>query len=412
VSGQPQLDDRERAKLLAEVVGAVAWSSERAWSTEPSAALEQVARLTVPRLADWCAVDVLEDDVTCRRTIVHAERRLGPLRWRWERGQQRPGVARVLHTGEREIVTEVQDPSVLLPAADREVARVVSQLGVAGFVSLPLRADSRALGALTLVASHRARRFDEADMWLAETLARMVAVQLERARLARELAELSRRQDDVLAGLSHELRTPLTAMLAWLQLARHGDSDPVARERALQTIERNGRLLGRLIDDLMDTAQVVTGKLSIAQRPLDVTVLVRAAVSAARDTAVDKGVRLEAQIDQVVGQYVGDRRRLEQVVSILLSNAVKFTPPGGCVHIRVGSDATHAVIEVRDTGRGIAPELLPHVFEVFRRGGRTSGLGLGLAIARRIAELHGGTLDAASPGEGQGATFTLRLPRR
>jgi signal transduction histidine kinase len=288
---------------------------------------------------------------------------------------------------------------------------LVGELGVAGYVSVPLRTDARALGALTLVATTPERRFSEADVSLAETLARMAALPIAQARLGHELAAINRRQDDVLAAISHELRTPLTAIMAWLQLLHHG-GDAATTTRALDTIERNGRLLGRLIDDLMDTSHLVMGKLRVERRPVNLVAIVHAAIAEAAPAAHTSGVHLETEVDPAVGRYTGDRGRLTQIVTALLSNAVRFTPSGGRVVVSLDGDARHARLRVCDTGRGIEPELLPHVFDAFRRDERTSGLGLGLAMVRGLVELHGGTVDAASAGPGLGATFTVRLPRR
>jgi len=405
------LDDHERARLLADVAGAVAWS------TDSAAALQQAARLAVPRLADWCTLDVVEDDANCRRlAIAHADPRreaqLAPLLGRWAPGPDDAGIGRVLRTGRPVVETHVTHPSLLAPGVKDDGERLIGELGATGYVSVPLTLDAQALGVFTLVTASRTRRFGDADVALAETLARMLALPLERARLQRELADVSRRQDDVLAVLSHELRTPLTAMLAWLQLARHAGHDPIERGRALDTIERNGRALGHLVDELMDTSHIVMRKLAIERRPVDLGGVIEAAVTAAAAAAHDKGVRLDTELDRAVARYVGDRQRLQQIVGLLLSNAVKFTPPGGSAVVRLTGDEAHVRIQVSDTGRGIRRTLLPHVFELFRRGGGGDGPGLGLAIARALTALHDGTIDAESGGEDRGATFTVRLPRR
>jgi signal transduction histidine kinase len=408
VSGEAILDDRERAGLLADAADAVAWSPD------PPAALRRVAQLTVPRLADWCAVDVLDGDSGYQRLVVAhadprcqsvAERLLGP----WKPDPRRRGIAEVVRTGERQVASEAVDARALVPWAHDEAERIVHQLGVAAYVSVPIRAESRALGALTLVAASPRRRFGAADVSLAETLARMAALPLDQARLGRELAAVNRRQDDVLAVLSHELRTPLTAMMAWLQLLHHG-AEPAETARALAIIERNGRLLGRLIDDLMDTSLLVMGKLRVERRPVDLAAIVQRAVGELAAAARDKGVRLDVQLDHGARTH-GDRGRLTQIVLALLSNACKFTPAGGRVLVTLEAEPTHVCLRVVDTGRGIAPDLLPHVFDIFRRDDRASGLGLGLVMVRGLVSLHGGTVEAASEGVGHGATFTVRLPR-
>jgi signal transduction histidine kinase len=405
-------DDAQRQHLLADAAGAIAWAPDA------QVALRRVAELAVPRLADWCTVDVLEGEATYRRlAVVHAESRwhghVGALLGPWTPDPRRRGVAHVVRTGEREVAADVADVTALVPTDDVDRERLVAQLGVAAYVSVPLIAHARPLGALTLVAADPRRRFEAGDVALVETLARMAALAVANARLDRELIDVSRRQDVLLAALSHQLRTPLTAMLAWLELTRHG-GDTAATARALDTIERNGRILARLIDELMDTARILIGKAYIVRRPVDLAVIVERAVSAQLGAARDKGVCVDTALDPAAGAYVGDGERLEQVVAMLLANAVKFTPSGGRVVIHLDGDVARARIRVSDSGRGISGEVLPHVFELFRRGSDApadAGLGLGLAIVRGLVALHGGTVEAASDGEDRGATFTVILPR-
>jgi len=408
VSAEHFLDDRQRVELLADAAGAVARSSD------PSVALSRVARLAVPRLADWCAVDVLDDGETYRRVAVaHADPRCQPsadrLLGRWEPHPQRRGVAHVVRTGERQVAIDTADPTALVPAEHEGLERLVTELGLFGYVSVPIHADARALGALTLVAASPRRRFGDADVSLAETLARMAALSITQARLGHELAAVNRRQDGVLAALSHELRTPLTAMMAWLQLLHHR-TDASETARALDVIERNGRLLGRLIDDLMDTSHIVMGKVHVDRRAVDLASIIQRAATELAPGAREKGVHVELQLDRAARCH-GDRDRLGQIVMALLANALKFTPSGGRVLVALDADDTSVRLRVSDTGHGIPSELLPYVFDVFRRDDDVPGLGLGLVVVRGLVALHGGTVDAFSEGLGRGATFTVRLPR-
>jgi signal transduction histidine kinase len=402
-------EDFERMRLLADVAGAVAWTPE------PPAVLRRVAELMVPRLADWCAIDVLEGESRYRRlAVVHADprcqARVAALLGSWTPDPRRPGVARVVRTGESQVAADA-DVTALVPSDDADRERLVTELGVAGYISVPLRVGGRPLGALTLVITGARGRFADGDVVFAETLARVTGLAVANARLERELSEANRRQDGLLAALSHQLRTPLTAMLGWLQLARR--LEPAAAGHALDTIERNGRALGRLIDDLIDTALILTGKLSIVRRPLDLAGLVERAVASQRDAARAKGVRLDTELDVDAARCDGDGARLEQVVVVLVANAVKFTPIGGHVVVRLDGDAARARIRVSDTGRGIPAELVPHVFDLFRRGVEEpgdQGLGLGLTIVRGLVTLHGGTVQAVS-GRAGGTVFTVLLPR-
>jgi signal transduction histidine kinase/ActR/RegA family two-component response regulator len=238
-------------------------------------------------------------------------------------------------------------------------------------------------------------------------------VQEQAARAEAERA--NRAKDEFLATLSHELRTPLNAMLGWLWWLRRGDLDEERGQRALETIERNTRALAQLIEDLLDVSRIITGKLRLEVRAADLVAIITAAVEAVRPAAQAKGIQLDVGLPGSPADVSGDPDRLQQVMWNLLSNAIKFTPEQGRVTVRLTPGARHAEIVVADTGRGIAPELLPYVFDRFRQADAShrsaqGGLGLGLSIVRHLVELHGGTVTAASPGEGQGARFTIRLP--
>ena len=221
----------------------------------------------------------------------------------------------------------------------------------------------------------------------------------------------SLKADQFLAIVSHELRTPLTAMLGWARLLRTGIPDAARAARGLVVIERNAKLLAQLIEDLLDVSRIVTGKLRLERRPVDPVAVVESAIEAVQGMADAKDIELEAVLDPDAGPVLADPDRLQQVVWNLLSNAIKFSPPHGLVGIRLEHPSPVARLTVSDTGPGIKPELLPHVFERFRQGERASGgLGLGLAIVRHIVELHDGTVRVQSAGEGRGATFTVELP--
>src|SRR3954452_5479972 len=241
-------------------------------------------------------------------------------------------------------------------------------------------------------------------------------VRLVREQEARHLAEeANRAKDELIAMVSHELRNPLNAMLGWVTLLNSGKLDEEARRRALEVIERNARAQAQLIDDLLDIARVASGNLRLDLHPVDLAQVVEKALDAMHPAAEAKSVAVTADLERPLEMAAGDPDRLHQVVANLLSNAVKFTPGGGTVEISLKREGGEARITVRDSGDGISAAFLPHVFERFRQGEegpgrRQGGLGLGLAIARHIVEGHGGTIRVDSPGEGQGATFTVSLP--
>ncbi|KAF3885318.1 MULTISPECIES: hybrid sensor histidine kinase/response regulator [Nostocales] len=245
----------------------------------------------------------------------------------------------------------------------------------------------------------------------------------ERFRQLAEKAEATNRiKDEFLATLSHELRTPLNAMLGWTQLLTTRKFDENTTARALETLDRNTKLLSTLIEDVLDVSRIITGKLRLDVRQVKLVPVVLSAIETIRSAADAKDITIESFLDPSIGIVLGDSNRLQQVVWNLLSNAVKFTPRGGKVEVKLFLEESQwektqrsALIEVKDTGEGIAPEFLPYVFERFRQADSSStrahgGLGLGLAIVRHLIELHGGIVCVTSPGIGQGATFIVSLP--
>jgi signal transduction histidine kinase len=235
-------------------------------------------------------------------------------------------------------------------------------------------------------------------------------------RRAEELSSANRTKEDFLATLSHELRTPLNAMLGWTRLLRMGRLEGSAMERALETIERNARIQEQLIADILDVSRIVTGKLRLELRPLELAPLVQAALDAIGPAAEAKGIQLESSIE-FHGSVLGDPDRLQQVIWNLVVNAIKFTPRGGRVAVTLDQPGASAVVTVSDTGEGISSELLPFVFDRFTQGDTSvtrlhGGLGLGLSIVRHIVELHGGRVQAHSDGKGRGSMFSVQLPVR
>jgi signal transduction histidine kinase len=239
---------------------------------------------------------------------------------------------------------------------------------------------------------------------------------LVRERAARQTAERANQlKDEFLATVSHELRTPLNAIIGWTQLLRTNLVPEKRRHHAAEVVARNAKFLTRLIEDLLDVSRISTGQMTLHPQPVNLSTVANRAVEVFTDTAHEKGVSLTSRVDGVSAMVNGDPERLQQIANNLLSNAVKFTPPGGKVDVTVTQSADSVDLVVSDTGRGIRPDFLPHVFERFRQEDATAtreygGLGLGLAIARELAALHHGKVQAFSDGAGQGATFVLKLP--
>ncbi|MEP0888565.1 MULTISPECIES: PAS domain S-box protein [unclassified Leptolyngbya] len=301
------------------------------------------------------------------------------------------------------------------------LADIYSRYDFNSWISLPLMSEGKAVGGMLLsFKEHKSLSQDDRDFILAvsrqcaQAISRAQAYEAERK--ARAEAEAANRiKDEFLAVLSHELRSPLNPILGWAKLLQTRKLDAAKVTEALKIIERNARLQSELIEDLLDVSRILQGKLSLNRAAVDLTTTIHAALETVRLSAEAKAIQIETQLATNVGQVLGDSSRLQQVVWNLLSNAVKFTPEGGKVHVQLEQMGSYAQIIVSDTGKGIAPEFLPHVFEYFRQADATTtrkfgGLGLGLAIVRHLVELHGGTIQVESPGEGQGATFTVQLP--
>jgi PAS domain S-box-containing protein len=626
--------DHRRSAFLAEV------STALASSLDYECTLATVANLVVPFFADWCAIDLLQDNQSIHRVAV-AHRDPTKVELGWEIHRQYPrriddteGVPKVLRTGKSEMTAEIPDVALVMVAQDAEHLRILRELGLKSGIISPLIARGQILGAISFVTAESDRRYNQADIDLAEDIAHRAAIAIDNARLyqeaqqsqqaaeqsaeriarlqsvtaafsesltplqvadvivdqgiavlganfalialvnetgtelevirtvgcepkqinpwqrfsinepvplaeavrtgqpiwaepsqiraihyphlkqhyeqqpldawisiplmiegraiggmsfgfiepqllneeqqvfilslaqqcaqaiartrlyeaertARSIAETANRvKDEFLAVLSHELRTPLNPILGWSKLLRAGKLDAAKTDYALETIERNAKLQTQLIEDLLDVSRILQGKLSLNMVPVNLPEVIQSALETVQLAAQAKSIDLrftisdfglengkqnlvslpsDEQSSNPKFPVLGDSARLQQVVWNLLSNAIKFTPQGGqveiCLEIVTGNQeeqsqlsiTNYAQIQVTDTGKGISPDFLPHVFEYFRQADSTTtrmfgGLGLGLAIVRHLVELHGGTVTAESPGEGRGATFTVRLP--
>ncbi|MBD2314903.1 MASE1 domain-containing protein [Desertifilum sp. FACHB-1129] len=295
-------------------------------------------------------------------------------------------------------------------------------LPMQGWLAAPLRIQGDRLIGIVQLSEKIEGEFNEEDEAIILQLAQMAAVAIENTRLyeaeqrARTHAEEANRiKDEFLAVLSHELRTPLNPILGWIKLLRTRQMDEVKVARALETIERNALLQAQLIEDLLDVSRILRGKINLIVSAVNLQAVVEAALDMVRLAAQAKGIEIDTQFVSPLPTISGDPNRLQQVVCNLLSNAVKFTPNGGRVSVQLWADGSFVKIQIQDNGAGINPHFLPYVFDYFRQQNSSSnrafgGLGLGLAIVRYLVELHGGTAIAQSPGEGQGAIFTVAFP--
>jgi signal transduction histidine kinase/ActR/RegA family two-component response regulator len=406
---------RQQATFLADLGTALSASLDY------ESTLKAVAEMTVPTMADWCAVDIVgERGALQRLAVAHVDpAKLELARTLEERYPSNPnapgGVHHVIRTGKPAYLSRI--PASLLDAAarDDEHRRVLRDLNLTSYMCVPLMARGKAFGAITFVSAESGREYAESDLRFARELAARASLAVENARAYARANEASRLKDEFLATLSHELRTPLNAVLGYTRMLRQQTLPPEKIGPALDIVERNAEALKQMIEDVLEVSRIVAGRLRLNVEAVDLPAVLRDAVATVTPAADAKGVRVETVIDPLTAPVSGDGDRLQQIVWNLLSNAIKFTPRGGRVQLRLSRVDSHVEIAVSDTGRGIAPDFLPFVFERFRQGDASfsrehGGLGLGLAITRQLTELHGGTVSAASGGLDQGATFTVRLP--
>jgi len=423
--------DQARAEFLAKAGDALGSSIDF------QSTLTSVARSAVPALADWCAVDLVQKDGKGleRVAVAHADedkirfaRELGE-RYAPRRDQPR-GVYEVLRTGRAELYPEISAAALERLAEDAEHLRLMRELRLRSAMVIPLRAGGRTFGAMTFVYAESGRHYTQDDLAFAEDFARRAAMAIENASALRQMEEAkaeermlrseaehaNRAKDEFLATVSHELRTPLNAILGWTLMARRR-ALPAEVDRALTIVERNARLQTKLIEDVLDISRIISGKLVLALGPTNLADAVLGAMETVTPAAEAKNIATLIDIPDRSLSIVADADRLQQIVWNLLSNAVKFTPKGGRVTVRAHREGSEVRIQVSDTGEGIPRDALPIVFQPFQQADssttrRHGGLGLGLAIVTQLVAAHGGTVEAASEGEGRGATFIVRLPAR
>ena len=383
--------------------------------------LRSVANLAVPIMADWCAVDIVgERGMLQRIAVAHVDpKKVEFARMLEEKYPSDPnapgGVHEVLRTGNAAYMSRI--PHALLEAAarDDEHLRIIRELNLTSYMCLPLTIQGKAIGAITFVSAESGREYTDADVRFALEVAARASLAVENARAYERANEANRLKDEFLATLSHELRTPLNAVLGYARMMRTQTIAPDKAKGAWDVVERNATALKQIIEDVLDVSRIVAGRLRLNVEPVDLPAILHEAMATVMPAADAKDVRVETVIEPLSTPISGDPNRLQQILWNLLSNAIKFTARGGKVQLRLSRVNSHVELAVSDTGRGIAPEFLPYVFERFRQADASfsrehGGLGLGLAIAKQLAELHGGTITAASGGIDRGATFTVKLP--
>ena len=373
--------------------------------------LTAVANLAIPAIADWCAVEILNDGKLQRLAVAHVD----PEKIEFARSLERyedptapTSAMTVVRTATPALVRSITDEMIETAArGDQEQVRLVRSLGLVSYMCVPLVAHGRPLGALTFATAESHRLFGDDDLRFAQEVAHRAALAVDNAQAYAAMQAADRVKDEFLATLSHELRTPLNAIVGYARLLRDGAVPSDRAAQAIEIVERNAAALTQLVEDLLDVSRVISGRVRLNVQAVDLPTVVSQAIESVVPAAQAKQLPIQTTLDPSAGPISGDPDRLQQIVWNLISNAVKFTPKGGRIQVRLARVDSQVEIVVSDTGVGIKPEFLPHSFERFRQGDSTmtrqfGGLGLGLAIVRHLAELHGGTVHAASAGEGQG----------
>jgi PAS domain S-box-containing protein len=362
-------------------------SSVLSMSLDYDVTLWTLARAGIPHLADGCVVDMVQEDESVKRSaIAHVQSEKEALLW----STDRVALARdVIHTGQPELLNKT--------------------------MTVPLVIRGNTIGAIQLQLEREDRTYNRFDLALAEDLADRAAIALDNAILYSKELEANRLKDDFLATVSHELRTPLTPILGAIYKLRGSRANDTDLQSALDLIERNARTQARIVEDLLDLSRITTGKLEFNRRPTDLLSIIETAINVVRPSTEALGIHLVTSLEQPPRLIWCDRDRIQQVIWNLLSNAIKFARKGDTIDVRLSHSPGWAHIRISDTGVGINPEFLPHIFDRFRQGGSFAtraygGLGAGLSIVRYIVERHGGNVRAESGGEGQGATFVVDLP--
>jgi PAS domain S-box-containing protein len=404
----------EASRYLAEASAALAGVVDQ------ESTLQKVANLAVPYFADWSAVDVVEDGGLRRLAVAHQDpervRLAHELMREYPPDPQAPnGVPAVLRTGRPEVVAEITDDLLVRGTSDDRHLGLIRSLGLKSYICVPLVVSGSTFGALTFATAESGRRYTDADLALATDLAHRAAVAIENTQLYEALREQDRRKDEFLATLAHELRNPLAPIRNALQILKMPRVDAVTADRSRDMMERQVHYLVRMVDDLLDVSRVMRGKIELRREHVELATVVARAVETVQPLVDAQGHELNVRLSPESLPLEADAVRLAQVIGNLLTNAAKYTEPGGRIWLTAARDGDTAVLRVRDTGIGITPPMLPRIFELFVQADHAStkaqgGLGIGLTLVKNLVEMHNGTVEARSEGLGKGSEFVVRLP--
>jgi signal transduction histidine kinase/CheY-like chemotaxis protein len=416
-----EIAERKRAEAALQFLAEA--SRLLATSLDYETTLQSVAQLAVPTIADWCAVDILQEDQTIRELVAHVNPVKTEItraaRFRYPADPQTPhGVPHVLRNRQPELRTTIDDSLLASIARDAEHLELLRNQSFHSYMCVPLQARGRVLGAVTFITSESGRHYGPADLRLAEDLARRAALAVDNARLYREAQEAILARDEFLSIASHELKTPLTSLQLQVQTllrnAHKGGLSKLSLDRLVAKLEladQQTERLAKLINELLDVARIRSGQIDMRLEEIDLCEIVHTIAVRSEEQVVQAGCSLQLNCDADT-RVCGDCSRLEQVVTNLLSNAIKYGA-GKPVEISVKGDPKNVYLMVRDEGIGIAQDHLERIFVRFERAVSSNnygGLGLGLYIVRQIVEALGGTIQVASE-LGVGSRFTVILPR-
>jgi signal transduction histidine kinase/ActR/RegA family two-component response regulator len=413
-----ELDTTDRKLALQAMEFLATATTTLAALTDHESALSHAVRISVPFIADWCVVYVAnERGVIEPHAFAHRdpeqEPRLAAMLAKYPLDWNSPtATVKALRTGTSQLMEELPDTLLAHIAQDEEQLGTIRGLGPRSVISVPLRIRERIIGAMSFVVA-APRSYTQCDLKFAENIADRTAIAIDNAQLFQAVKQASRQKDEFLAMLAHELRNPLAAIRYAGALGRISPGEQ--QERFWEIIERQTQNLTRLIDDLLDVSRISRDKVTLRKEPIDMAVIVERALATVRPLVEEKRHRLTVAVSDQPMPLVADPTRAEQIIANLLTNAAKYTPEEGRLAVRAFPHDSQAVVEVVDSGVGLPREMLPRVFDLFAQADRTldrsqGGLGIGLTVARKLAEMHGGTVSAASAGLGHGSTFTLSMP--
>ncbi len=412
------INDQKRAeessRYLAEASAALAGV------VDYESTLQKVANLAVPYFADWSAVDVADDGTLRRLAVAHQDpekvRLAHELMRDYPPDPQAPGGAvAVLRTGTPELVADITDDMLVHGARDERHLGLVRSLGLRSYLCVPLVVSGRPFGVLTFATAESGRAYTGADLALATDLAHRAGVAVENTQLYQALRDADRRKDEFLATLAHELRNPLAPIRNALQILKMPRVDAATVGRSRDMMERQVHQLVRLVDDLLDVSRVMRGKIELRKERVELATVVARAVETVQPLVDAQGHELSVRLPHESLPLDADPVRLAQVVGNLLTNAAKYTESNGRIWLTAERDGDVSVLRVRDDGIGIAPAMLPRIFELFVQVDHAStkaqgGLGIGLTLVKNLVQMHDGSVEARSAGLGKGSEFTVRLP--